>query len=56
MTLSTQSTILHRRETDSLIGSDMVHGTAAYRSNAERVGQIERVMIDKISGKVAMWS
>src|SRR6478672_2839247 len=44
---------LEMRETHSLIGSDKVEGTAVYRSNGEKVGQIERVMIDKISGKVA---
>jgi hypothetical protein len=41
------------RETRSLIGSDKVQGTAVYRSNGEKVGSIDRVMIDKISGKVA---
>jgi hypothetical protein len=41
------------RETTSLIGSDKVEGTNVYRSNGDKVGQIERVMIDKISGKVA---
>jgi hypothetical protein len=41
------------RETPSLIGSDKVEGTAVYRSNGDRVGTVERVMIDKISGKVA---
>ena len=41
------------RETFSLIGSDKVEGTNVYRSNGERIGQIERVMIDKITGKVA---
>jgi hypothetical protein len=41
------------RETPSLIGSDKVEGTAVYRSNGDKVGTIERVMIDKISGKVA---
>ncbi len=40
------------RETASLIGSDKVEGTAVYRSNGEKVGNIERVMIDKRSGKV----
>jgi len=40
-------------ETDRLISSDKVEGTPVYRSNGERVGQIERVMIDKINGKVA---
>jgi sporulation protein YlmC with PRC-barrel domain len=37
----------------NLIGSDKVEGTPVYRSNGGRVGQIERVMIDKFSGKVA---
>ena len=40
-------------ETHMLIGSDKVHGTAVYRSNGDRVGQIDRLMIDKLSGKVA---
>ena len=53
MTMNTQGATLDRRETVSLIGSDKVEGTAVYRSNGDRVGQIERVMIDKISGKVA---
>jgi len=44
---------LSKRETFGLIGSDKVEGTAVYRSNGDRVGTIERVMIDKISGKVA---
>jgi hypothetical protein len=30
------------RETVDLIGSDKVEGTAVYRSNGEKVGQIER--------------
>jgi hypothetical protein len=41
------------RETAALIGSDKVEGTNVYRSNGDKVGQIERIMIDKISGKVA---
>ena len=53
MATTTQGTTLETRETPSLIGSDKVEGTPVYRSNGERVGQIERVMIDKISGKVA---
>ena len=50
---TTQGKTLNQRETASLIGSDKVEGTPVYRSNGERVGRIERVMIDKISGKVA---
>jgi sporulation protein YlmC with PRC-barrel domain len=42
-----------RRETADLIASDKVEGTNVYRSDGEKVGYIERVMIDKRSGKVA---
>jgi hypothetical protein len=41
------------RETVSLIGSDKVEGTAVYGTNNQRIGSIEPVMIDKISGRVA---
>jgi hypothetical protein len=41
------------RETRNLIGSDKVEGTAVYGADSQRVGSIERVMIDKISRKVA---
>lgn len=41
------------RETTSLIGSDKVEGTAVYGANESKIGSIERIMIDKISGKVA---
>lgn len=36
-----------------LIGSDRVEGTAVYRSDGTKIGQIERVMLDKISGQTA---
>ncbi len=41
------------RETFSLIGSDKVEGTNVYGADGEKVGYIERVMIDKVSGKVS---
>jgi hypothetical protein len=41
------------RETFSLIGSDKVEGTNVYGADSEKVGYIERVMIDKVSGKVS---
>ena len=41
-----------RRETISLIGSDKVEGTAVYGGDSKKIGKIERVMIDKISGTV----
>jgi hypothetical protein len=44
---------LEARETSSLIGSDKVEGTAVYGAGDKRIGDVKRVMIDKISGKVA---
>jgi hypothetical protein len=41
------------RETGSLIGSDKVEGTAVYGADRQEIGSIERVMIDKVSGKVS---
>src|SRR5436190_2249210 len=41
------------RETARLIASDKVEGTPVRRSNGDNVGTIERVMIDKRSGRVA---
>ena len=41
------------RETVSLIGSDKVEGTSVYGANDTQIGSIERVMIDKRSGKVS---
>ncbi len=40
-------------ETVNLIGSDKVQGTAVYGPDGERIGEIERVMIEKVSGKVS---
>jgi hypothetical protein len=51
--MATTTTVDNRRETVSLIGSDKVEGTAVYGANDERIGSVQRVMIDKISGKVA---
>jgi PRC-barrel domain len=42
-----------RRETGTLIGSDKVEGTAVYGADAQKIGSIERVMIDKVSGQVS---
>jgi hypothetical protein len=51
--VTTQASALDRRETVNLIGSDKVEATPVYRSNGEKIGKIERIMIDKISGQVA---
>jgi hypothetical protein len=36
-----------------LIASDRVEGTAVRRPNGDRIGHIERLMIDKVTGKVS---
>ena len=45
--------VTETRETGSLIGSDKVEGTAVYGRDEQKIGSIERVMIDKQSGRVA---
>ncbi len=40
-------------ETDRLIASDKVEGTAVYNRAGERLGSVQNVMIDKYSGQVA---
>ena len=44
---------LEADETGNLIGSDKVEGTAVYGADNNKIGSIERVMIDKKSGKVS---
>jgi hypothetical protein len=41
------------RETANLIGSDKVEGTAVYGADTQKIGSIERIMIDKVSGRVS---
>ena len=45
--------LLDAQETVSLIGSDKVQGTPVYGPDGQRIGSIERVMIEKIGGKVS---
>ena len=40
-------------ETGNLIGSDKVEGTAVFGADDTKIGSIERVMIDKKSGRVS---
>ena len=49
----TTANTLQSRETDLLIASDKVEGTAVYGTDQNKIGELERVMIDKLSGKVA---
>ena len=46
-------TAVSERKPHALIASDRVEGTDVRRQNGEKIGRIERVMIDKISGNVA---
>jgi hypothetical protein len=43
----------YTKESAHLIASDKVEGTPVRRSNGDKLGVIRRVMIDKLSGKVA---
>ncbi|WP_257165224.1 PRC-barrel domain-containing protein [Bradyrhizobium sp. SRS-191] len=47
------TSMLDQREYGNLIGSDKVEGTAVYGADDNKIGTIERVMIDKISGRVS---
>ncbi|GIQ71569.1 PRC-barrel domain-containing protein [Bradyrhizobium sp. ma5] len=44
---------MDEKEVGNLIGSDKVEGTAVYGSDERKIGSIERVMIDKTSGRVS---
>src|SRR5580658_1100855 len=44
---------MNDNEFGNLIGSDKVEGTAVYGADDNKIGSIERVMIDKASGKVS---
>jgi sporulation protein YlmC with PRC-barrel domain len=51
--MATAETAETARESNNLIASDKVEGTAVRRSDGEKIGTIERLMIEKRSGKVA---
>nr|WP_315726174.1 MULTISPECIES: PRC-barrel domain-containing protein [unclassified Bradyrhizobium] len=47
------TSMLEQREYGNLIGSDKVEGTSVYGADDNKIGAIERVMIDKLSGRVS---
>ena len=47
------TTVENRRETSNLIGSDKVEGTAVYGADERKIGTVQRVMIDKLSGQTS---
>ena len=52
-TVTTQpATYSSALETSSLVGSDELLGMVVYDSAGHKIGRIERVMIDRVSGKV----
>ncbi len=51
--MAMQSREMEAREMGNLIGSDKVEGTPVYGADSQKIGSIERVMIDKMSGKVS---
>jgi len=52
--LSIQEAARGERETGTLIGSDKVEGTAVYGRDGQKIGSVERVMIDKMSDAYAV--
>jgi sporulation protein YlmC with PRC-barrel domain len=57
MTMDTTDTLTRvetsTRKPHNLIASDRVEGTAVRRSDGRKIGTIQRLMIDKVSGNVA---
>lgn len=53
MTVTDNAIVQPAAKPHALIASDRVEGTAVRRPNGDKVGTIQRVMIDKISGNVA---
>jgi len=49
----TQATFTMPHKPHRLIASDRVQGTAVRRSDGTKVGTIQRLMIDKVGGKIA---
>ena len=41
------------KETYNLVASDMVVGTSVYDPNDQKIGQVERLILEKTSGKVS---
>lgn len=41
------------KETISLIAADKVEGTPVYNADGEKLGTVDKLMIDKVSGKVS---
>jgi sporulation protein YlmC with PRC-barrel domain len=53
MQTPTANSTIATDETDRLIASDKVEGTAVYNRAGERIGDVHNFMVDKYSGRVA---
>jgi len=53
MAIDTSAPVSTTTTRHTLIASDRVEGTEVRRPSGDKIGSIERVMIDKVSGKVA---
>jgi len=53
MTSYTAASDVSRNETGALIAATKVKGTAVYDSAGERIGTVDDVMLEKVSGQVA---
>jgi len=51
--MSMNRTQVAKDETGGLIAADKVEGTEVYNRAGEHIGEIDNIMIDKLSGKVA---
>lgn len=51
--VETRQDTLKKNETGSLIAADKVQGTDIFNRTGDNLGEVESVMIDKLSGKVA---
>jgi len=51
-TMDTAGRPVETDETDRLISSEKVDGTAVYNRNGDRLGTVHHLMIDKFSGQV----
>lgn len=52
-TLSENQKTLRADETYALISADKVEGTEVFSRDGKHLGEVEKIMIDKVSGKVA---
>ena len=53
VTIMQRTSATERGTTSSLIASDRVEATAVYDAQGKRIGKVEHLMIDKLTGQIA---